>query len=314
MENLLFSLNSTMPVFLLVVLGYFFHRIGWIDDLFASRLNTFTFRVALPFKVFLDLAVIDFAEAWNLKFVGFCFVVTLLSILIAVLIALLWKDRSILGEFVQATYRSSAAILGIAFITNIYGNSGMAPMMIIGSVPLYNVMAVLVLALMKPDGEGLSRDTIKKTFRGILTNPILIGIEAGLVWSALSLPMPSILQKLVSNVGSCATPMGLMAMGATFEFSKAFGRLKPALVASAMKLMGFGILFVPLAISMGFRNQELVAIIVMLGSATTVSSYVMARNMGHEGTLSASVVTITTLFAAVTLTFWLWLARSLGMI
>lgn len=58
----------------------------------------------------------------------------------------LWKDKSIQGEFIQASYRSSAALLGIAFIQNIYGDAGMAPLMIIGSVPLYNIMAVVVLS------------------------------------------------------------------------------------------------------------------------------------------------------------------------
>ena len=52
-------------------------------------------------------------------------------------------------------YRSSAALLGIAFIQNIYGNAGMAPVMIIGSVPLYNVMAVIVLSFFKPGQNGI---------------------------------------------------------------------------------------------------------------------------------------------------------------
>ena len=57
----------------------------------------------------------------------------------AAAVSFLWRDRSIRGEFIQAAYRSSAALLGIAFIQNIYGDAGMAPLMIIGSVPLYNV-------------------------------------------------------------------------------------------------------------------------------------------------------------------------------
>ena len=65
---------------------------------------------------------------------------------------------------------------------------------------------------------------------------------------------------------------------------------------------------------MGFRREELVAILVMLGSATTVSCYVMAKNMGHEGVLSSSVVMLTTLLSAFTLTGWLYVLRSLGLI
>ena len=64
----------------------------------------------------------------------------------------------------------------------------------------------------------------------------------------------------------------------------------------------------------GFRNEELVAILVMLGSATTVTCFVMAKNMGHEGVLSSGVVMLTTLFSAFTLTGWLYLLRSLGLI
>ena len=151
MENLLFSLNATVPVFLLMLLGLLFRRLGWIDEVFASKMNKFVFLIPLPVKVFLDLATVDFAKAWNGKFVLFCFGVTVLSITIVLLISFLWKDKFIRGEFIQASYRSSAALLGIAFIQNIYGNSGMAPMMIIGSVPLYNIMAVVVLSFFGKD-------------------------------------------------------------------------------------------------------------------------------------------------------------------
>lgn len=99
--------------------------------------------------------------------------VTLISITISTLVSCLWRDKSIRGEFIQASYRSSAALLGIAFIQNIYGNAGMAPVMIIGSVPLYNVMAVIVLSFFKPGQNGIDRAVLKKTFKGIVTNPII---------------------------------------------------------------------------------------------------------------------------------------------
>ncbi len=59
----------------------------------------------------------------------------------------------------------------------------------------------------------MDKALIKKTLIGIITNPIIIGIVAGLLWSALKLPMPVILHKAVSSIGGVATPMGLMAMG-----------------------------------------------------------------------------------------------------
>ena len=175
-------------------------------------------------------------------------------------------------------------------------------------------MAVLVLSVFKPGQPWINRSLIRQTFKGILTNPIILGIAAGLIWSLLRLPMPQILAKTVSSVGGIATPLGLMAMGATFDIRKAFARAKPAITAAFIKLIGFCALFLPAAVRIGFRNEELVAILVMLGSATTVTCFVMAKNMGHEGVLSSGVVMLTTLFSAFTLTGWLYLLRSLGLI
>lgn len=314
MENLIFSLNATVPVFLMMILGLLFKKIGWIDDEFASKMNKFVFTVPLPVLVFSDLATVDFDQVWNMKFVLFCFGATVISIAISSAISFLWRDRAIQGEFIQASYRSSAALLGIAFIQNIYGTAGMAPLMIIGSVPLYNIMAVLVLSLFKPGQSGLDQKVIKRTLKGIVTNPIIIGIAAGLIWSALKIPMPPIAEKTISSIGGVATPMGLMAMGATFDIKKAFAKVKPAVVAALIKLVGFCAIFLPVAVRLGFREEELVAILVMLGSATTVSCFVMAKNMGHEGVLSSSVVMLTTLFSAFTLTGWLYILKSMGLI
>ena len=314
MENLIFSLNATIPIFLMMLLGMLFRKLGWMDEVFAVKMNKFVFLVPLPVLLFEQLATVDFSEVWDIKFILFCFVVTAISITISTLISLLWKDRSIKGEFIQATYRSSAALLGIAFIQNIYGTAGMAPLMIIGSVPLYNIMAVVVLSLFKPGNNSFDKALVKKTLKGIATNPIIIGIVAGFVWSALKLPMPLILHKTVSSIGATATPMGLMSMGATFEMKKATSKMKPTLVAVFMKLVGFCAIFLPMAALLGFRNEEMIAILVMLGSATTVSSFVMARNMGHEGTLSSGVIMMTTLLSAFTLTMWLDVLRSFGLV
>lgn len=314
MENLIFSLNATIPIFLMMLLGMLFRKLGWMDEVFAAKMNKFVFLVPLPVLLFEQLATVDFSEVWDIKFILFCFVVTAISITISTLISLLWKDRSIKGEFIQATYRSSAALLGIAFIQNIYGTVGMAPLMIIGSVPLYNIMAVVVLSVFKPGNNSFDKALVKKTLKGIATNPIIIGIVVGFVWSALKLPMPLILHKTVSSIGATATPMGLMSMGATFEMKKATSKMKPTLVAVFMKLIGFCAIFLPVAAMLGFRNEQLIAILVMLGSATTVSSFVMARNMGHEGTLSSGVIMMTTLLSAFTLTMWLDVLRSFGLV
>ncbi|MBO6205812.1 MAG: AEC family transporter [Lachnospiraceae bacterium] len=319
MDNLIFSLNATVPIFTLMVLGYLFRKIGLIDEKAAAWMNKFVFKAALPVLVFKDLADQDFAKTWNGKFVLFCFAATSISIaVIALLSKWIVKDRAKRGEFIQSSYRSSAALLGIAFIHNIYGESasGMGPLMILGSVPLYNIFAVIVLMLTAENEENKEngKKRIRSTIHGIFTNPIILGIAIGMLWSVLRIPQPKVVQTIVSNIAALATPLGLMSMGAAFEFQKALKELKPALIASFIKLFVLAAVFLPLAVTLGFAGEQIVAILVMLGSATTVSCYIMAKSMGHEGTLSSSVIMLTTFGCSFSLTFWLYILRSLQLI
>ena len=313
LSNLVFSLNTTMPVFLMMVLGFFLHQVHIIDDGFASKLNKFVFSITLPVMLFHQLGSTNFVDAWDSRFVLFCFTVT------AVTIALVWflsfgihslPER---GEFVQAAYRSSAAILGIAYMQNMYGDASMAPLMIIGSVPLYNIIAVVVLTLTAENELSNDRDRLfKKTVFSILKNPIILGIVFGLLWSLSGLRFPHILDKTLQDIGSVSTPLGLLAMGASVELNKVRGSMKNSLIAVFIKLLGCCMLFLPLAVWMGFRGSELIAILIMLGSPTTVSCYIMARNMGHEGVLTSNSVILATVFSSFSLTLWIWLLRSMG--
>lgn len=316
-ESLLFSLNSTMPLFFVMLLGYALRRCGFLTDEFVAVGNKFVFHIALPVQLFRDLALTDLRASFDAGYVLFCSAVTAATILtIWGLARLLFREKHIVGEFVQACYRSSAAILGAAFIQNIYGTSGMSGLMILGSVPLYNIFAVLILTLESPAADRSSdlSAKLRKSLRGILTNPILIGIALGFLWGMARLPIPTMADKTLASLAGLTSPLALLAIGAGFKGRAALGYLKPTVAATLIKLVVLPALFLPLAVRLGFTDQKLVALLVMLGSITTPASYVMARQMGHEGVLTGSVCVTTTVFSALTLTFWIFWARSLGYI
>ena len=291
MENLIFSLNATLPLFFTMALGMLFRKWGLMTGDFTKKVNKFVFTAALPVLLFEDLSQVDILSAWDGRYVLFCFVMTFLGIALITGISFFLKDRSIQGEFVQAGYR-----------------------MIIGTVPLYNVMAVVVLSFLRPGQNAIDGQLMKKTLKGIVTNPIILGIAAGTLWALLKIPQPVFFQKTVHNVGMLATPLGLMAMGASVDGSKVKETWKPAILAVFLKLMFLPMICLPAAIAMGFRQEKLIAVLVMAGSATTVSSYIMAKNMGHEGHLTSAVVMLTTLLSAFTLTGWLFLLKTAGMV
>ena len=316
LDNLVFSLNATLPIFLMMVLGYILKKIKLLDDHSTAVINKLVFKVFLPALLFMDLADQDFVAIWDSSFVLFCTVTTLISIAIALLLSLFDKDKSDRGEFIQASYRSAAATLGIAFMVNIYDNVAMVALMIIGSVPIYNIAAVLILSLTSPEKKEDSdpKQLLKRTLYNLFTNPIIISVLAGLLWSLLKLPQPPIFVRSFTYLANVASPLALIALGAAFEFSDLKEKMGPLLAINFNKLFLFCILFLPLGIYMGFRDEKIVAALIMLGSSTTSSSFIMAKNMGHKGVISSSAVMTTTLFCSFSLTLWLFILKTLGYI
>lgn len=312
-ENLMFSLNATVPVFMMMVFGWFVRKVNLLDEHSTAQINKFVFRTLLPALLFMDLSTADFRAVWDTEFVVFCITATLISVGIAFLYSFLNRDKSERGEIIQASYRSSAAILGIAFVKNIYGEAAMAALMIVGTVPIYNIIAVVTLSLTSPDKNNVKSEKtlFLNTLRGIVTNPIILGIAAGIIWSLLKIPQPVILSKSVSYLANMATPLSLIALGASFKFEDAKGKLPVTLGIVFIKLVLFCGIFLPIAVKLGFRGEKLIAILVMLGSATTGSCFVMSRNFGHKGTITAFAVMLTTLCSAFTLTTWLFILKSL---
>ena len=314
MENFIYSINATLPIFLVIVIGYVLKQIGMLNDEFVTVANKFNFKVTLPFLVFRDISGANIKEDFDVVFVLFCAIATTICFFAIWGGAKLFiKDKSITGAFVQASFRSSAAVMGIAFIQNIYGTSGMAPLMIIGSVPLYNIYSVIVLTL-EAENSGQGKEKIKTALIGIITNPIIIGIVLGLFVSLLGITFPTVVNKTVQNMASMASPLALIAIGAGFEGRKALAKIKPTIAVAVIKLVVQAAIFIPAAIHLGFRDEKMIAILVMLAAPTTPSCYIMAKNMNNDGVLTASAVVVTTLFSAVTLTFWIYLLKTVGMI
>ncbi|MBQ4282825.1 MAG: AEC family transporter [Lachnospira sp.] len=317
MDSFIYSINSTVPIFLVMILGWLIKQWGIIDDNFVNKANKYVFSVALPVMVFEDIAGGDIRSRFDIRFVLYCMIVTIVCFVgIWMLTELFMKDDTMKGSFVQGSFRSSAAILGIAFIQNMYDSSGMAPLMIVSAVPLYNIFAVIVLTFKASSEDGAQSvkpaENIKKACVNILKNPIIIGIFLGMFCSLIRVDFPIIIDRTVEYIGRTATPIALIVIGAGFEGRKAIKKIKPTVVATFIKLIGQAAVFLPVAIWMGFRNQELMAILIMLASPATVSGYIMAKNMNNDGVLASSIIVLSTLLSALTLTGWIFLLRMWG--
>ena len=271
MPNFLYSINATLPIFLIMILGKLLYKLKIIGDDFIQSVDKYVFYTALPVLVFKDLTENNFRENFDAGYVMFCFFSTLASILIIWgLTELFMKNEAEKGAFIQASYRSSAAILGLAFIDNMYDGAGMAPLMILGAVPLFNIFA---------------------------------GIE-----------LPVFANKSLNYLANTASPLALLSIGAGFEGRKAFRKRKLTIISTLIKLFIICALFLPIAVYLGYRSQELMGILIMLGSPATVSCYIMAKNTGNDTVLTSSIIVLTTLLSSISLTFWIFILKSMRLL
>lgn len=316
MENFIYSVDATFPIFLVMVIGYILKQSGMLNDNFVTVANRFNFKVTLPFMLFRDISGVDIRAVFDIRYVLFCALVSTACFwIIWGGVKLFLKDQSMRGAFVQASFRSSAAVMGLAFIQNMYGSSAMGPLMIVSAVPLYNIFSVIVLTFEGArSGEVDPKQKIKAACINIAKNPIILGILTGLIVGLLGIDFPVIVDKTVNSVAQMATPLALITIGAGFEGRKALAKIRPTIAASMIKLVIQPLIFLPVAAWMGFRGEQMIAILIMLASPTTPSCYIMAKNMDNDGVLTASVIVMTTLLAAFTLTGWIFILKTVGLI
>ena len=305
-----------MPIFLVMVIGYILKQIGMLNDNFVTVANKFNFKVTLPFMLFKDIAGVDIKAVFDIKYVLFCAIVSTICFWVVWGTAkLLVRDKTIRGAFVQSSFRGSAAVMGLAFIQNIYGSSAMGPLMIVSAVPLYNIFSVIVLTFEANDSTNIDKKAkIRQAGMNICKNPIILSILAGLIVGLLGIQFPTLVNKTISNVAQMATPLALITIGAGFEGRKALAKIAPTMAASTIKLVLQPLVFLPVAAWMGFSGEKMIAILIMLASPTTPSCYIMAKSMNNDEVLTASVIVTTTLMAAFTLTGWIFLLNTLGYI
>lgn len=315
MDNFIFSINVTLPIFLVILLGYILRRINFLTDEFVNVANRYVFVIALPVMLFMDISQSDIQDKMNAKFFLYCLVVTIIMFLFVWAIAKLFiKDKTMIGAFAQAGARGSAAILGVAFVENICGEIGMTPLMIVAAVPFFNIMSVIILVFNANNERNRDISKIKGSIISIAKNPIIISILLGLIASLIGLKLPTIPNRTMKYIAQTATPIALLAIGAGFDTKKALARIRIALGATFIKLIVLPMLFLPIAYYIDFQPSEMVAILIMLASPTTVSSYIMAKNMDNDDILTSNVIVLTTLLSSITLTLWIFVLKNLGCI
>jgi len=309
-QTFLTPLATTVPVFLLILLGVVLHMRKIVDDGFVSVSSRLVFTVALPVLMFRSIVMADLNLSAHLDLV----VYSVCAAVGAALISIIWVhvfnvEFNARGAFVQAAFRSNLGIIGLAVCIAAYGDEGAAlgALILAAVTPVYNLVSVLVLSR----GQSLNWWA---PIKGILSNPLILSIIFALPFQALEVRLPDILNDTARLIAQLTLPLALIGVGASLNtnLKGSFNRL--VIEISLLKLLLLPALITAGAYLLGLRSQELSILTIMFASPTAAASFVMAKAMGADSLLSARAIAVTTLGSLLTISAFLYVLEALPLV
>ena len=315
--DLIFSANVVVPIFLLIILGYFLTRIKLWDGHFLKVANEVCFKCLLPVLLFYNVATANIFEVFNLKLIVYvCLCACLLCGSLFLIVPIFVKDKKRIGVMIQGTFRSNFLLFGVPLGLSIGGNEGAVLAAVVASfyVPVINMLSVISLyAFSEAENKN-----IKSALLGIVKNPLIIGGVSGLIFSlirnSIGFEMPAILDTTLFNIKNAATPVAFLILGGDLKFGNMLRNVK----FSALSVLGKTIIIPALMLTvsslLGFGKLEMAILVAVFATPNAVSSYAMARNYEADYELAGEIITLGTLLSVVTMFVFITIARSLAWI
>jgi len=313
-DNIIFTTNIVLPVFLMIILGYFIRRIGVIKESFVDVISNFVFNVSLPALIFMKISVLDLTRVLDFKQIGFYYAGTLLAyFIIWGLSTLFIKDGRDLSVFVQGAYRGNLVIVGFAIIANLFGDEGLGRASIILAfiLPLYNILAVIILTVPM---RKIRKLNFRKTLIEIILNPLIISVIVALPFSIFKIKLPVVVTTTGNFLADVALPLALVGIGASLNLKNLKRASGFAFTASSIKLIVVPSIVIFIAYLLGYRGLDLGIMLVLFSCPTAIASFIMAQAMGCNGKLAGNIVLISTLGSVITMSFGIVLFKQLGLI
>lgn len=326
MSNLLFTLNAILPIILPILLGYLLKRLHFFKEDFLKEANKLVFKILIPILLFSNLYMADLSTI-NWAFVGFVAASILALFGIGLIVVLFIPDRKQKGVILQSTFRSNYAIIGIPLATMLGGAEAGAEASVIAavSVPLFNVLAVIALSIF--DHEQEQKISVKDILYKIVTNPLIIGVFAGLVVCGIHMGINagggdvklfydnymSFIPTTISSLSKVATPLALIVLGGRFEFKAVKTLWRQLTLSVTLRLLITPTIFLVIAYFIGFKGSTQFAILIALfATPIAVSSAPMAAQMGQDEELAGQIVVWTSALSALSLFIIIMVCASLG--
>lgn len=301
-------------VFGLVGLGYLFARTGLFSEAVGDALSEFAVGVAVPALIFRAMVTAEFAGGppWALWIAYFAAIAA--SWTLGQIVATRGFGREPEAGVVAgvACSFSNLALLGVPFMLALHGRAGFELLALLLAVHLPVMMAVsMILFEWARRGEGPFQPVriLRDFLVNLLTNPLILGILAGLAWRAGGLTMPSLGMRFVDALADVAGPVALIAMGLGLRKFGISGNVRPALALAAVKLLAMPAFALVAVWLVGLPPLAAKVAVAAASLPSGVNPYLIAVRFGTGQALASNTMTIATLAAVGSTAFWVAVAQ-----
>ena len=316
-NDLLFSCNVVVPIFLLIVLGYVLTRVKLWDEHFLKVANNVCFKCLLPVLLFYNVASANIFEVFNGKLILYvCLCACVLCSALFVIVPLFVKDNKRKGVMIQGTFRSNFLLFGVPLGLSIGGTAGSTLAAVVASfyVPVINMLSVISLYVFSESKDK----NLKAALIGIVKNPLIIGGVSGLLFSlvrnTIGFEIPTMLDTTLNNIKSTATPFAFLILGGDLKFGNLLKNVKFSAMSVLGKIVIIPAVMITVSALLGFNQLEMAILIAVFATPNAVSSYAMARNYEADYELAGEIITLGTLFSIITIFIFITLSKSFAWI
>ena len=313
MDSLLVALNAVIPFLCYISFGYIVKVKGVVKENFLQQLNQMVFRLFYPCMTFYNIYKADadsLPRPLLLIFVGGSII--LLEILLVLIVPRIIPENPKRGVIIQGVFRSNFVLFGLPLTVSVFGDSAasVAAMVVTVVVTIYNTTSVVILEMFNTSGKL----NIKNVALNVIKNPLLQGAITGLVLFLLQIHLPECIVTPIAAFADMTSPLALFILGGTLHVNEIGHNLKYLVPTLSFKLAVLPAIMLVIGHALGLRGLELFLLIAVYGTPVAAASYPMAQNMGGDGELAGQLVVISTVVSVVTLFFWIFFLRSIGII
>ena len=158
------------------------------------------------------------------------------------------------------------------------------------------------------------RADLRKLLVSILKNPMVVAALLGTAVNLSGLRLPGSAESVIADLSDMSTPLSFLSLGVSLDVAAISSRIRPLAIGVLGRLVLVPGIFMPIAVALGIRGQELCALTIFLGAPAAVAGYPMAVAMGADGELAGQSVIFTTLLSMITIFGWVWVLSHFALV